>query len=53
MLDQLLGLIQENSQQAIIQNPAVPNSQNNDVMQTLLGSITGGLQEHAQAGNLQ
>lgn len=53
MLDQLLGLIQENSQQAIVQNPAVPNSQNNDVMQTLLGSITGGLQEHAQAGNLQ
>jgi hypothetical protein len=53
MLDQLLGLIQQNSQQAIVQNPQVPNEQNNDVMQTLLGSITGGFQEQAQNGNIQ
>jgi len=53
MLDQLLGLIQQNSQQAIVQNPAVPNEQNEDVMKTLLGSITGGLQEQAQSGNIQ
>ena len=52
MLDQLLGLVQQNSQQAIVQNPAVPNEQNNDVMQTLLGSITGGLQQEAQNGNV-
>jgi hypothetical protein len=52
MLDQLLGLIQQNSQQAIVQNPAVPNEQNEEVMQTLLGSITGGLQQQAEAGNL-
>ena len=52
MLDQLLGLIRENSQQAIVQNPAVPNEHNEDVMQTLLGSITGGLQDHAQSGNV-
>jgi hypothetical protein len=53
MLDQLLDLIQQNSQQAIVQNPAVPNEQNEDVMKTLLGSITGGLQEQAQNGNIQ
>lgn len=53
MLEQLLGLIQDNSQEAIVQNPAVPNEHNNDVMQTILGSITGGLQQHAQSGNLQ
>jgi hypothetical protein len=53
MLDQLLGLIQEHSQEAIVQNPAVPNEHNADVMQTLMGSITGGLQEHAQNGNVQ
>jgi hypothetical protein len=53
MLDQLLGLIQENSQEAIVQNPAIPNEQNADVMKTLMGSITGGLQEHAQSGNVQ
>lgn len=52
MLDQLLGLIQQNSQEAIVQNPAVPNEHNEDVMQTLLGSVTGGLQEHAQSGNM-
>ncbi len=53
MLEQLLGLIQQNSQQAIVQNPAIPNEQNEDVMNTLLGSITGGLQEQAQSGNIQ
>jgi hypothetical protein len=52
MLDQLLGLIQQNAQQAIVQNDAVPNEQNEDVMRTLLGSITGGLQQQAEAGNL-
>lgn len=53
MLDQLLGLIQQNSQQAVIQNPAVPNEHNEGVMETLLGSITGGFQENAANGNLQ
>ena len=53
MLDQLMGLIQDHSQQAIVQNPEIPNSQNTEVMQTLLGSITGGLQQQAQAGNVQ
>lgn len=52
MLDQLLDLIQQNSEQAIVQNPEVPNEHNNDVMQTVMTSITGGLQEHAQSGNL-
>lgn len=53
MLDQLLGLIQENSQQAIVQNPEIPNHQNADVMQTLMSSITGGLQQQTQSGNIQ
>jgi hypothetical protein len=53
MLDQLLGLIQEHSQQAIVQNPEIPNEKNQEVMQTLMGSITGGLQEQAQSGNVQ
>ncbi|WP_221392392.1 hypothetical protein [Dyadobacter sp. NIV53] len=53
MLDQLLGLIQQNSQEAIVQNPAIPNEKNDDVMQTLLGSVTGGLQEHVHSGNIQ
>lgn len=51
MLDQLLGLIQQNSQDAIVKNPEVPNEHNEDVMKTLMGSITGGLQQQAQSGN--
>lgn len=53
MLEQLQSLIQEHSQQAIIQNPEIPNDKNAEVMQTLMGSITGGLQEQAQSGNVQ
>ncbi len=52
MLDQLMGLIQDHSQEAIVKNPDVPNQQNSDVMQTLLGSIMGGMQQEAQSGNL-
>lgn len=52
MLEQLFDLVQQNSQQAVVQNNDVPNEHNEEVMQTLMGSITGGLQEHAQGGNL-
>ncbi len=45
-------MIKENSQEAIVRNPAVPDQHNDDVMQTLLGSITGGLQQEAQSGNV-
>jgi hypothetical protein len=53
MLEQLLGIIQQSSQQAVVQNPNVPNDQNNDVIQTLFSSITGGLQQNVQSGNIQ
>lgn len=52
MLEQLMGMIQENSQEAIVRNPQVPNQQNEDVMQTLMGSIRGGMQQEAQGGNV-
>lgn len=52
MLEQLFDLVQQHSQQAVVQNADVPNEHNEEVMQTLMGSITGGLQEHAQSGNL-
>lgn len=50
MLEQLLGLIQDHSQDAIVNNPAIPNEHNNDAMQTILGAITGGMQQQAQGG---
>lgn len=53
MLEQLLSLVQENAQEAVINNPAVPNTQNNEVMQTLVSSISGGLQQQVQEGNVQ
>lgn len=53
MLEQLLSLVQENAQDAVVNNPAVPNSQNNEVMETLVNSISGGLQQQVQQGNIQ
>lgn len=52
MLEQLMGLIQDNSQDAIVKNPAIPNQHNNDAMQTVLQSVMGGLQNEAQGGNV-
>ena len=52
MLEQLMGLIQDNSQDAIVKNPAIPNQYNNDAMQTVLQSVMGGLQNEAQGGNV-
>ena len=50
MLEQLMGLIQDHSQDAIVNNPAIPNEHNNDAMQTILGAITGGMAQQAQGG---
>ena len=47
-----MGLIQEHSQEAVVKNPEVPNQHNDDVMQTMLGSIMGGMQHEAQSGNV-
>jgi hypothetical protein len=52
MLEQLMGLIQDHSQDAIVNNPAIPNQHNNDAMQTILQSVMGGLQNEAQGGNV-
>ncbi|RDB06361.1 hypothetical protein [Runella aurantiaca] len=52
MLEQLMGLIQDQSQDAIVKNPAIPNEHNTDAMQAILGAVTGGLQSQAQSGNI-
>ncbi|MFN8356099.1 MAG: DUF937 domain-containing protein [Spirosomataceae bacterium] len=52
MLEQLLGLIQDHSQDAIVQNPAVPNIHNEAAQSTILDSIMGGLQSQVQGNNL-
>lgn len=52
MLEQLFDLVQQNSQQSVVANPDVPNEHNQEVINTLTSSITGGLQEQVQSGNI-
>lgn len=52
MLETLMNLVQQQSGQAVINNPAIPNSQNDSVMQTIASSIMGGLGQQAQSGGL-
>ncbi|GAB3956965.1 hypothetical protein GCM10028805_48340 [Spirosoma harenae] len=52
MLETLMNLVQQNAGQAVINNPAIPNSQNNSVMETVAGSILSGLGQQAQGGGL-
>lgn len=51
MLEQLMGLIKDNSQEAIVNNPAIPNEHNNSAMQTILSSVVGGLANQGQSGD--
>jgi len=52
MLEQLLDLVKEHSQDAIVNNPAIPNQYNGAAQQTILDSVLGGLQGHAQGGGM-
>jgi hypothetical protein len=51
MLEQLMGLIRENSQEAIVNNPEIPNEHNDSAMQEILKSVVGGLANQGAAGN--
>ena len=51
MLEQLLNLVKDHSQDAVVNNPAVPNQYNEGVQNTILDAIQGGLQNHAQSGS--
>ncbi len=50
MLEQLMGLIQDHSQEAIVKNPAIPNAQNQEAMQTIMSAITNGFQNGGLSG---
>lgn len=52
MFETLMNLVQQQSGQAVVNNPAIPNEQNNTVMQTITESIMGGLGQQAQGGGL-
>lgn len=52
MLETLMNLVQQQAGQAVVNNPAIPNNQNDNVMQTIASSILGGLGQQAQGGGL-
>lgn len=47
-----MNLVKQQSGQAVINNPAIPNDQNDNVMQTVASSIMSGLGQQAQGGGL-
>lgn len=52
MFETLMNLVQQNAGQSVINNPAIPNSQNDTVMQTVTSSIMNGLGQQGQSGGL-
>lgn len=52
MLENLLKLIKENAGEAIINNPAIPNVQNDAACETAANSIFKSLQEKVKSGDL-
>lgn len=53
MLDQLMNIIKQHGQQAVVENNAVPNEHNDAVMQEAGNSIFGGLQQMMSGGNME
>lgn len=51
MLENLISLVKERAGGAIINNPAIPNEQNEAAIQETSSSITSGLQEVLSGGN--
>jgi hypothetical protein len=52
MLDQLMNLIQEKGQQGVVNNPAIPNEFNSEVLGEAGNTITSGLQQALAGGGL-
>jgi hypothetical protein len=53
MLEQLFNLVKEHSGDAVINNPAIPNEKNHEVVAEATNSIAGGLQNILSGGGLQ
>ena len=52
MFETLMNLVKQHAGQAVINNPAIPDAQNENVMQTVTSSILSGLGQQAQGGGL-
>ena len=53
MLDKLVDLVKSLAGDAVVNNPAVPNEHNNDVIAEATNTVAGGLQNLAAGGGLQ
>jgi hypothetical protein len=53
MLDQLMNIIKEHGQKAVVENNEVPNEHNDAVMQEAGSSIFGGLQQMISNGKME
>jgi hypothetical protein len=53
MLEQLMDLVRENAQGAVVNNPAIPNEQNDAVIGAATSSIATGLQQELASGNTE
>jgi uncharacterized membrane protein YeaQ/YmgE (transglycosylase-associated protein family) len=53
MLDQLFNLVKQFGGDSVVNNPDVPNEQNNAVMAEATGTIAGGFQNLLSGGGLQ
>lgn len=53
MLENLWKLVQEQGLDSVINNPEIPNEQNNQVLAAATHSVAGGLQETLSGGGLQ
>ncbi|MBB2146634.1 hypothetical protein GM921_14115 [Pedobacter sp. LMG 31464] len=52
MLENLINLVKEHAQDAIVNNPDVPNEQNEEAVQAASSSIVDALKQQVSSGNL-
>ena len=53
MLENLLDLVKQHAGEAVVNNPAIPNEQNDAVIEETTQSITGGLQNMLASGGIK
>lgn len=53
MLDQLIALVKQNAGESVVENPAVPNEHNEQVMAEASNTVVSGLQNILAGGGLQ
>ncbi|HEU5148812.1 MAG TPA: hypothetical protein VFT90_18920 [Chryseosolibacter sp.] len=53
MIEKLINLVRQNAGDEIVNNPAIPNEQNDEAMREMGEEINKGLEQEARQGNIQ